>query len=233
MIECHDKRCRRDSSRIVRHFESRTSHRAKRRVTLPSISESSSVCRCPRLRHSKRRCSTPAAPAGLRQIPDLDPLGLMYLRGLVAARRAPHHPARVSHVDDQLVELVLHDPHEPLAPEMQPDRHPVGRHGPSPLTDRTGRRSWRQTVTRLMVRDPQLRAPNPNDPRSLRLATMVRQIARARAGGRAGRWRRHEQGSRRRSRCPRARCQHPGRTRRRQAALARRRGRDNRGGDDS
>jgi hypothetical protein len=33
MIKCHDKRCRRDSSGIVRDFESRTSHRAKRRMT--------------------------------------------------------------------------------------------------------------------------------------------------------------------------------------------------------
>jgi hypothetical protein len=57
MIECHDKRCRRDSSRIVRYFESSTSHRAKRRETLRSISGWSSMCRYPQLRHSKRRCS--------------------------------------------------------------------------------------------------------------------------------------------------------------------------------
>jgi hypothetical protein len=85
----------------------------------------------------------------------------MNLGGLVAPRRAPHHPARVSHVDDQLVELVLHDPHEPLAPEMQPDRHPVGRHGPSPLTDRTGRRSWRQTVTGGWCETPSSEPPIP------------------------------------------------------------------------
>jgi hypothetical protein len=50
---------------------------------------------------------------------------------------------------------------------------------------------------------------------------------------RVGSWWRHGQGSRRRSRCLRARCQHPGSTRRRRAGRARRRGRGNGGGDDS
>jgi hypothetical protein len=83
---------------------------------------------------------------------------------------------------------------------VQPDRHPVGgtRRLPSPTVptdDRGVRRSgggWCETPAQ---------APNPDDPRSLRLATMVRQIARAGAGGRAGRWRRHGQGSRWPSRC--------------------------------
>jgi hypothetical protein len=77
---------------------------------------------------------------------------LMHIGGLVA-RRAPHHPARVSHLDDQLVELVLHDPHPPYTPEMHPDRHPVGgtRRLPSPAVpadDRGVRRSrggWCET----------------------------------------------------------------------------------------
>jgi glyceraldehyde 3-phosphate dehydrogenase len=47
----------------------------------------------------------------------------MHLGGLVPARRAPHHPARVSHLDGQLVDLVLRDPHHPHTPEVQPNRH--------------------------------------------------------------------------------------------------------------
>jgi hypothetical protein len=232
MIRCHDKRCRRDSSRIVRYFGSRTSYRAKRRVTLPSISGWSSVCQCPHWGTGSAAAATPAAPAGQRQIPDLDPAGLMHLGGLVPACRAPHHPARVSHLDDQLVELVLHDPHHPYTPEVQPDRYPVGgtRRLPLPTVPATIAASDAHAVDDAR---PSLKHPNPNDPRSLRLATMVQQTARAGAGGRAGRWRRHGQGSRRRSRCPRAAMTNPGGTRRRRAGLPRRRGRDNKGGDDS
>jgi hypothetical protein len=76
MIKCHDKQCRRDSSRIARYFESRTSDRAKRRVTLPSISGWSSVYRCPQLEHSKHRYRhTQRRTPAQRQIPDLDPAG--------------------------------------------------------------------------------------------------------------------------------------------------------------
>jgi hypothetical protein len=63
----------------------------------------------------------------------------MHLGGHVPARRAPH-PARVSHLDDQLVDLVLHDPHHPHRPEVRPDRHPVGGTRLSP------RRPYRPTI---------------------------------------------------------------------------------------
>jgi hypothetical protein len=96
---------------------------------------------------------------------------------------------------------------------MSRNRSAIARARPAGSADMSGERI-RHAVDGAR---PQLKPPNPNDPRSLRLATMVRQIARARVGGRTGRWRRHRQGSRRRSRCPRARCQHPGSTRRRRA----------------
>ena len=69
------------------------------------------------------------------------------------ARRAPHHPARVRHLDDQLVELVLHDPHHPYTTEVLPDRHPVRgtRRLPSPTVPadyrgvRRSRGGWCET----------------------------------------------------------------------------------------
>lgn len=67
MTRCQLRRCRRDSWRMVRYFESRTSSRARRRVTLPSISGCSSVWRSPQLSHSKRGCSHTRVVGRLRR----------------------------------------------------------------------------------------------------------------------------------------------------------------------
>ena len=113
MIKPHDKRCRRDGSRIVRYFESRTSYRAKRQVTYArsrvvlGVSMPHWALEAPPQPHQRRRPARGRSRVSTRQVS-------CTLEVLYPARRAPHHPAGASHLDDQLVELVLHDPHPPV-----------------------------------------------------------------------------------------------------------------------
>jgi hypothetical protein len=94
MITYHDKRCRRDSSRIVRYFESRTSHRVKRRVTLPSISGGPrcvnahiGALEAPLQPHQRRRPARGRPRISTRQVSCT--LEVLYLH-------AGHHTRRVS-----------------------------------------------------------------------------------------------------------------------------------------
>lgn len=186
MIKCHDKRCRRDSSRIVRYFESRTSDRAKRRVTLPSISGWSSVCRCPQLGRSKRRRSHTSGAGRPRGRSPNSTRRVSWTLEVLSPHTGHRTTGRVSATS--MTNLSISSSRTRTTRiRLRCSRIVI----PSVARAGSPRRPYRPTIAASDAHavdggETPAQAPNPNHPRSLRLVTMVRQIARA--GGWRPRW---------------------------------------------
>lgn len=218
MIKCHDKRCRRDSSRIVRYFESRTSDRAKR-VALPSISGWSSVCRCPQLGHSKRRRSHTSG-AGRPRGRSRNSTRRVSWTLEVLSPHAGHRTTGRASATSMTNLSISSSRTRTTRIRLRCSRIVI----PSVARAGSPRRPYRPTIAASDAHAvdgarPQLKPPIPTIRAVSAWQRWSDRSHELEAGGRAGRWRWHGQGSRRRSRCRVSAITNPGSTRRRRAGL--------------